>query len=824
MRFLLAFLLLLNALIVCGQTLKDSSLVRQYNAKAKTSLEQQKIDSAQLQAQKGLDMAQKIKFKRGELESLLTLNAVFDARNKSAESLPYLVRAKAIAEQLNDLRSLSIVLSNIGYIHTLKGNYDLARANYLLALNVREQLKDKAAMSATLNAIGNIHNSRSEFNQALEYYNKALSLRQEINDKTGLSTIYNNLGNLHYALKDYKRAEASYEESIRLKRELKDLTGLGGALVNMASTQRMLGSKDKMIALQLEALQLLEDGKNEKYLTSLLNNIAVYYTEQKDFGLALHYYMKALHRRGTQEDVRGKVVTYNGISNMYVKRQMPDSAGYFVSLSIESAKKSGLKKEERDAYRLMADVQFIKGDFKAALENYQSYSKINDTILNEERTKQFALAQTQFESVQKEKENELLKKDNLLKENELERKRLAQEQLLLQTEQERQKFIVLSTESKAKEAELRSAKLAEDAQKLENELLKQKEKNQTEELFRKGNALDLQKNLNWITLGFAGLLVGIIFLIWRSRNMQKRGNQKLLQKNEEILNKSVEIIAQKEEISAKNKLIQEKNENLTASINYAKRIQTAILPTMDTLSLFLADFAIFWKPRDIVSGDFYWFGHVESPERNLVIAIIDCTGHGVPGAFMSMIANDLLNTIINEKHLQQPNAILDDLDKEIRKVLRQDETHNQDGMDIALIKILPEKASFIFAGAKISVLYAFDTESNVQFEILEANRSSIGGLKMPSDKNGYKQQVIDYKDKSLTFFVATDGYSDQFGGQADTPEKFKTKRFRKLLTNHAQLALEEQKELWIQALDSWQGEQKQTDDITIFGGKVSNKT
>jgi serine phosphatase RsbU (regulator of sigma subunit) len=251
-------------------------------------------------------------------------------------------------------------------------------------------------------------------------------------------------------------------------------------------------------------------------------------------------------------------------------------------------------------------------------------------------------------------------------------------------------------------------------------------------------------------------------------------------------------------------------------VNYAKRIQTAILPETKVILNYAKDYAVFWKPRDIVSGDFYWICEiVENQQKNLIVALADCTGHGVPGAFMSMIGNDLLNAIIIEKRIFSPENILEELDREIRKVLRQDATQSRDGMDIAVCKIIPDEKIVEFAGAK-QPFYAF---TNDGCEILIAgSKRNVGGMDLLKHQP-FEKNIISYTD-GLTFYLYSDGFQDQFGGKFPF-SKFKSKPFREMLKKHHLLNFEEQMNTWEKILQDFTEENpNQTDDILILGIKL----
>ncbi len=313
-----------------------------------------------------------------------------------------------------------------------------------------------------------------------------------------------------------------------------------------------------------------------------------------------------------------------------------------------------------------------------------------------------------------------------------------------------------------------------------------------------------------------------------------RQKDEILEKNEELNQLNEEIITQRDNlqelyedlqlqndvIESKNIEIQKKNKDITDSIVYASRIQNAMLPPKDVLAQTKLDYFILFKPRDIVSGDFYWYKRID----NLIyITAADCTGHGVPGAFMSMLGVSLLNEIVvadkTQIFIQKPSEILNELRKRIKKSLHQTGGTNQtqDGMDIAFILIDLTTNMLQFAGA-YNPLYL--VKSNSQITIIEADRMPIGIH--PKDGNEFTNHEIQLQLDDL-LYIFTDGYHSQFGGERG--EKFKTKRFHETILSITDKPMDEQKELLEQRFNEWKGTRwEQIDDVLVIGLKIGENS
>ncbi len=296
----------------------------------------------------------------------------------------------------------------------------------------------------------------------------------------------------------------------------------------------------------------------------------------------------------------------------------------------------------------------------------------------------------------------------------------------------------------------------------------------------------------------AGLLLILWIIRWRTRSLRK-ANQQL--KEREVIAR--QVAKQKEELSAKNK-------NITDSLVYAKRIQESLLPSDIAFKNLLSDSFILYKPKDIVSGDFYWINQVED---KLFVAVVDCTGHGVPGAFMSIIGVELLNNITSEQKILEADKILYDLNRGIYLTLSKeggDTRPIRDGMDVALCIIDKKKRQLEFAGAFRPLYLVRDNK----IQEVKGDRFSVGMLEDSMEDSKIKKKTIDLKEDDI-IYLFSDGYADQFGGPE--AKKYKYRRFRHLLLTIHKLPMEQQKYYLDKSIEDWRGEQEQVDDILIVG-------
>jgi serine phosphatase RsbU (regulator of sigma subunit) len=255
-----------------------------------------------------------------------------------------------------------------------------------------------------------------------------------------------------------------------------------------------------------------------------------------------------------------------------------------------------------------------------------------------------------------------------------------------------------------------------------------------------------------------------------------------------------------------------RNKDVTDSINYAMRIQRAVLPQEDTIYRSIPSSFIFYKPKDIVSGDFFWFHEINADEYIIVCA--DCTGHGVPGAFMTVIGSNLLNQTVIDNKVFDPGKILSELDNQINFTLKQQKDNSisvQDGMDLTLLKVNKTKKEFVITSAKRPVYLV----RNNELQEIKASKFSLGGMR--SGDKIFSEVKMNYVADD-TLYLFTDGYADQFGG--DRAKKFTSKRMRELILDVCKLPITEQKQKIANTINEWRGNLEQVDDMLVMGIKL----
>lgn len=294
---------------------------------------------------------------------------------------------------------------------------------------------------------------------------------------------------------------------------------------------------------------------------------------------------------------------------------------------------------------------------------------------------------------------------------------------------------------------------------------------------------------------------------------QQEALENLLEKEKLILeqNERLEglVIERTSQLQQQKNIVEEKNKEILDSIHYASHLQQAILPRPDVLQESFKDHFILYQPKDIVSGDFYWMQKINN---KVVVAVADCTGHGVAGALMSMLGVSLLNQIVVETDEIKPSHILDKLHQAVSKSLQQSHNNSNQGMDICFCCFDFDNKYLQYAGANRPLVFI----SNAELKIIAADKSPIGGTQFERT-NGFTNHMLPFSDFE-NIYMFTDGYADQFGGEHS--KKIMTKRLKEIFMEKKDIAMQEQHNFLAEFFTSWKSGNEQVDDVLVLGLRI----
>ncbi len=496
-------------------------------------------------------------------------------------------------------------------------------------------------------------------------------------------------------------------------------------------------------------------------LADAYSSLGTLYNNTKVFDSSLFYHFKSLEIRLKQDNKKNLALTYNGIGLTYKSLKEYDKAIDFLKKSLDIRIEVKDKKGEAGSKINIGNVLNLKGDFNKALEylidgtEIAYKSKAGDFYCNG-----LLGIKNSYSKAKKWKECSLAWDKYKNATDSVRGEKMRKDILELEAKYDSDKK---DADLKLQEEQIRS-KIAENSK---------------------------QKIL--IIASIIALLMALIavFFIYRSFRLNKKNAIQL---------------------AFKNHLIEEKNKEITDSINYARLIQQSLLASETMLNKNLKEYFILYKPKDIVSGDFYWAAETTN---GFLLACVDCTGHGVPGAFMSLIGKENLDKAIVSTN--SPKQILSELNKGVKRSLNQNSGNgNRDGMDAALIRIEEQgggKAKLVYAGANRPLLVL--KKGDTQIEEIKATKQAIGGF--TSDEQEFEEHEI-LLDKGDSVFISTDGYADQFGSEKN--KKMTTKRFKDLLISLQSLNSADQKNKLDEFFNTWKGKNEQLDDLLVIGIRI----
>ncbi len=574
-----------------------------------------------------------------------------------------------------------------------------------------------------------------------------------------------------------------YTENYELYIAKSDLRNASDFLNQIAEIYWKRNHFEKSADYYLKSLELNRKLGNENGMAGIHSNLGMIYSDLGQYQKSVNHLEQVVAtRRKEKNTVAGRENLFNSLLNLsssYKQLKKYDKSIKYLEEALSYAQEINNLEKIAIFYLQLAETHESRGDqaeSKKYLDKYMTFYK-------QMQDKEVAKSHMAME-------NEKLRSERIALEKRLQEMELKNE-----------------IKEKEKEFEEKEKKYLSKEDSLTSTLTKEQLAKRFLEKEAEQKRLARQKTN--IIFGFIFTIVLIIALLLFYAFYQKRkANIVLANKNNEILRQQEKIISQRDLLNVNNEELDKKNNEIMKSINYAKLIQTAMLEREVSLNSYIPESFILFKPRNIVSGDFYWYTKVKN---KLIIATIDCTGHGVPGAFMSMIGSNILNQIVLNDKITEPHKILEALHVGVNRALNQKHTGNDDGMDGTIIIFDDKKKTVSFSGAQNSLIII----KNGILEELEGNYMSIGGTQRQKDDTFTKKEIKIEGNTSLYSF--SDGYQDQFGGKKD--RKFMGKKMQKLLLDIHQKSMEEQKAILDITIEDWktEGNSKQTDDILVIG-------
>ena len=597
---------------------------------------------------------------------------------------------------------------------------------------------------------------------------------------------------------------------------------LAGALNDIGYIYRIKGIFPKAVEYYHKSIKLQEIIGNKKGLATCLNNIGAIYSRQNNFPKALEYYHKSLTIREEVGDKRGIASSLNNLGTIYRNQNNTQKALKYYQKSLEIQEEINYKRGIASSLNNLGIIYYSQGEFHKALENYNKSLTLSTKISYNRGiiVALYKIGDLQYKQgdIVKAKENALkslkLSQDISLIENiksaaELLSKIYKKEGKGMQAFEMYKLFVSMkdSIENKKNiKATIQQQMRYEYEKQALSDSIANAEAMKVKDTLLKAKELENKQQKQQKYFLFGGLALLAIFAVFVVNRLQVTNKQKAI------------IEQQKEQVELTHK-------EITDSINYAKRLQNAILPSFDEINEYIPDNFILFQPKDVVSGDFYWFEHKNNSN---LLAVADCTGHGVPGAMVSVVCANALYRTVNEFQILTPAKILDKTRELVIETFAKSSENIKDGMDIALCSISNNKVMFSGANNPLWIIrykkhlteeqkqdkntYILEELALIEFK---GDRQPVG---MCEKMRPFTQTEIELFPND-TLYLFTDGFSDQFGGERG--KKFKYKPFKKKLIEISTLPMNEQKEIILETFKAWKGDLEQVDDVCIVGVKIS---
>lgn len=696
-----------------------------------------------------------------------------NAQDKKLDSLWSIYNNKTQADT-NRLKAIHKIAWDYLYINP---DSTLVFANLELKLSLDKNNQYFEAQA--LNSIASSYNLKGDYQLALNNYFKSLVINQKINNKKGIGISYNGIGSIYANQSNFKNALDYFLKSLKIHVELSDKNGELACLSNIGYVYENQLNYSKALEYYFKALKISEHINDKNRIGTCYNNIGSVYYKQKHVKEALKYYFKSLEIRESINDQYGISTCYNNIGSVYLYNSEYKSAEIFLKKNVILSKLIDDKQGLSNSFINLSTLYIKTKQYKMSLCYEDSILQISKEIgdIDNER-----LAYQNFSETYAKLNNYKLAYEYFVKFKQL------TDSIFNIENSEQLSDLKTNFEVDKKEAELQAKAKAQ-------EIVTTEEK----------------KRQQLIIYSVAGmLLLVVIFSIF-------------LYKRFAITRKQNAIIEQQKFIvEQKNHLIEEKHKEITDSINYAERIQRAMLASNLLLkenSRLLSgkddNYFVLFKPKDVVSGDFYWASKLNQNQFCLVTA--DSTGHGVPGAIMSMLNMNSLKESIT-KGLTEADDILNYTRTIIINTLANDgsQTGGKDGMDCSLMIFDYSRLCLSWVAANNPIWVIRNAgQSNCELIELKPQKMPVG--KHERQNELFVKQTLQLQKNDIVYAI-TDGYPDQFGGEKG--KKFMSKNLKELLQINAHLSMEAQHELLYQTFKNWVGELEQVDDVTIIGIKI----
>lgn len=674
-------------------------------------------DSALSVCQLQYDLAKKTGNRAVMADALRTRGSVLNGKGDLDGAIRSFTECINIRREVGDKAGEGKAHNNLGMAYHDHGHLTEAAKHYELALGIFHALGNKDYEAGALNNLGTFHFEQGNFPVAIEIFTRSLRLREESGHKKGMASCLTNIGNIYYWQNKLDKALEYYAKAVKAAREAGDTRSVSNGIGNQGNIYADMGDYPRALAMLKQSMAIDSATNDRQGLAMSLNSIGSIYSDMGNLDSARVCFEHSMAIREAINDRLGLGAVWNNMGEYHRLRKEYPKAVEYGKKALSMARELGNVGLQKDAANMLYETYLGSGDHRQALEMFQLYRLMTDSLENVESQQEVMRQQFQYDFDKKE--------------------------ALLAAEQEKKDAI--SAEQLKRRSQQRNALMV-------------------------GVAL---------TLGLAGVS-------YRSYLVKQRANQV---------------------ITAQKQAVEEKNHAILESIAYARRLQEAVLPPTGALGGICPDSFLLYLPRDVVSGDFHWTHR----SGNLIwLAVGDCTGHGVPGAMLSVMGLNSLNRCVADMGLSRPKDVLQQMTLDQLVAFGSSAQTVRDGMDMALCCIDTSTMTLTYAGANNPLLIVRDGEAH----LLKPARRPIGhhDADVPFTQEEFALRTGD------CIYMMSDGFQDQQGGAEG--RKYFTKRLRDLIVTIADRPMADQGSFLRHEFDRWRGSYEQTDDVCVMGVRV----
>ncbi|MGZ3919679.1 MAG: tetratricopeptide repeat protein [Bacteroidia bacterium] len=680
-------------------------------------------------------------------KAFISLSDICDEK----DILKYAEPGLELSQKLGYKKGIAKTLNNIGYNYFIKGNSAKAEEYWFKALKMAEEIKDNNDISTMLNNIAFIYDLEGKIEKSLDYYLKSLAIREKMGDKLLLANSYNNLALLYGKLENYTKALEYNFKTLHLLESVRDEHGVAKSLSNIGIIYATQKKNEEAIKYYKKSLNIRNRIKDSLGAADVMVNIGTYYCDKGLNDTALYFYSHALRIKSKIDDKVAMASILTGIASVYLRKNNYSAAEEYGNKAWALSKELGYPVNIRDVSKVLSQVYKYQKKYKQAYDMQVWFKNMSDSVNKTEIANSLVKKQMQYDFEKKE----------------------------TATRAEQEKKDILAEEEK-----------------------------------------QLQRTIIYSAISGLFLVLLLAIFIYRGYRQKQKDNIVITHQKEEVVKAKILIEHQKE-------LVDEKQKEILDSIHYAKRIQNALLASDALLEINLNgrdNYFVYFNPKDIVSGDFYWATTVNRKQKTdgsepsgiqansdcrlFYLAVCDSTGHGVPGAFMSLLNMGFLSEAIKEKDIYSPDEVLNYVRRRLVESISSE--GQKDGFDGILMCINKSTGKVTYAASNNNPVII----SCNSLSFLPADKMPVG---QGESMNPFTLNTIDCK-AGDQLYLYTDGYADQFGGPKG--KKFKYKQLDEVLLNNHHLSLSNQSQNLKSTFEKWKGDLEQVDDVLVVGIKI----